>query len=111
MNQPTFLEMQTDAYFVNTSRGPVVSENDLMVALDDGVIAGAAMDVIEREPPPQGHRLLTHPRLLLTPHIGAFTESAWERSSQEAASIVLSYLAGRELSDTLPLQVSWFEKA
>ena len=111
MNQPTFMEMQTDAYIVNTCRGAIVSENDLMVALDDGVIAGAAMDVIEREPPPPGHRLLTHPRLLLTPHIGAFTESAWERSSQEALEKVLSFLAGKELSDTLPLQVGWFEKA
>lgn len=111
MNQPTFLEMQTDAYIVNTCRGAIVSENDLMVALDDGVIAGAAMDVIEREPPPQGHRLLTHPRLLLTPHIGAFTESAWERSSLEAADKVLSFLAGQELSDTLPLATPWFEKA
>lgn len=110
MNQPTFMEMQSDAYIVNTCRGAVVSENDLMVALDDGVIAGAAMDVIEREPPPAGHRLLTHPRLLLTPHIGAFTESAWERSSLEAVEKVLAYLNGGEVSDTLPLQTPWFEK-
>jgi D-3-phosphoglycerate dehydrogenase / 2-oxoglutarate reductase len=110
MNQPTFGEMQSDAYIVNTCRGPVVDENDLMVALDDGTIAGAAMDVIEREPPPAGHRLLTHPKLLLTPHIGAFTESAWERAGQEAVDKVFQFLKGEKLADTLPLSAPWFEK-
>lgn len=110
MNQPTFGEMQTEAFLINTCRGPVVDENDLMVALDDGTIAGAAMDVIEREPPPRGHRLLTHPKLLLTPHIGAFTESAWEKASQEAVEKVLAFENGTPLLDTLPLNVPWFEK-
>jgi D-3-phosphoglycerate dehydrogenase len=110
MNQPTFGEMQSEAFLINTCRGPVVDENDLMVALDDGVIAGAAMDVIEREPPPAGHRLLTHPKLLLTPHIGAFTESAWEKASQEAVEKLLAFENGQPLLDTLPLNVPWFEK-
>lgn len=110
LNKPTFHEMQSEAYLVNTCRGPVVDENDLMVALDEGVIAGAAMDVIEREPPPRGHRLLTHPKLILTPHIGAFTESAWEKASQEAVAKVLAYKKGEPVLDTLPLAVPWFEK-
>ena len=54
--------MRPSAVLINTCRGPVVDENALMTALDDGTIAGAAMDVIEREPPPQGHRLLSHHR-------------------------------------------------
>lgn len=108
LNQPTFGEMAEDAVLLNTCRGPVVDENDLLTALDDGTIAGAAMDVIEREPPPAGHRILSHPKLLLTPHIGAFTESAWERASQEAVGKVLAYLHGESLRDTLPLQVPWF---
>jgi D-3-phosphoglycerate dehydrogenase len=80
-----------------------------MPALDEGTIAFAAMDVIEREPPPQGHRLLNHPKLLLTPHIGAFTESAWEKASQEAVMKVLEFKSGKKIADTLPIEAPWFE--
>jgi D-3-phosphoglycerate dehydrogenase len=110
LNQPTFKEMQAEAMLVNTCRGPVVDENDLLVALDEGTIAGAAMDVIEREPPPPGHRLLQHPRLLLTPHIGAYTEKAWEKGSLEAAEKVLNFAKGQDVPDQLPLSTPWFEK-
>lgn len=110
LNNPTFAEMQAEALLVNTCRGPVVDENDLLKALDEGTIAGAAMDVIEREPPPAGHRLLQHPRLILTPHIGAYTESAWEKASQEAVDKVLQFKSGEKLTDTLPLPTPWFEK-
>lgn len=109
LNQPTFNEMQADAILINTCRGPVVDENALLTALDEGTIAGAAMDVIEREPPPQGHRVLTHPKLLLTPHIGAFTDNAWELASQEAVSKALQFVRGEKILDTLPLAVPWFE--
>lgn len=110
MNNPTFGEMTSEAVLINTCRGPVVDENDLMTALDDQTIAGAAMDVIEREPPPAGHRLRTHPRLILTPHIGAFTESAWEKASHEAVDKALQFQRGEPLSDTLPIPAPWFEK-
>jgi D-3-phosphoglycerate dehydrogenase / 2-oxoglutarate reductase len=110
LNHATFKEMQNDALLINTCRGPVVSENDLMAALDEGTITGAAMDVIEREPPRAGHRVLNHPKLLLTPHIGAFTERAWEKASHEAVDKVIAFAAGKPLSDTLPLQVPWFDK-
>lgn len=110
LNQPTFQEMQSDAVLINTCRGAVVDENDLMTALDNETIKGAAMDVIEREPPPKGHRLLTHPRLLLTPHIGAFTENAWEKSSQAAVEQVLKYLKGEKVENSLPLSSPWFQK-
>lgn len=111
LNHATLKEMQNDAVLINTCRGPVVNENDLMAALDDGTIRGAAMDVIEREPPPNGHRLLTHGRLLLTPHIGAFTETAWERASVTAANQVIRLLKGEKILDTLPLSAAWFEKS
>lgn len=109
LNQPTLAEMQGEAILINTCRGPVVDENALLTALDEGTIAGAAMDVIEREPPPKGHRVLTHPKLLLTPHIGAFSDQAWEKSSQEAVGKALNYFRGQEVLDTLPLPVPWFE--
>lgn len=110
INNPTLAEMQSDAILINTCRGAVVDENALLTALDDGVIAGAAMDVIEREPPPKGHRSRQHPKLLLTPHIGAFTHQAWDQASHEAVDKVFKYLGGEEIGDTLPLSTPWFDK-
>ncbi len=110
LNHPTFLEMQAEAVLLNTCRGAVVDENDLLSALDEGTIAGAAMDVIEREPPPPGHRVLSHPKLLLTPHIGAFTNQAWDKGSHEAVEKALKFVNGEEVLDTLPLPVAWFKK-
>ena len=109
INEPTLGEMQSEAILINACRGPVVDENDLLAALDRGRIRGAAVDVIEREPPPPGHRILKHPKLLMTPHIGAFTESAWERSSVAAVQKLVRFAKGEVVSDTLPLGVAWFE--
>jgi D-3-phosphoglycerate dehydrogenase len=109
LNGPTLNEMPDESVLINTCRGPVVDENALITALDEGVIAGAAMDVIEREPPPKGHRSLTHPKLLLTPHIGAYTDTAWEKASNEAVDKALKFLRGQPVLDTLPLRAPWFE--
>jgi D-3-phosphoglycerate dehydrogenase len=108
MNNPTLGEMQSESVLINTCRGAVVNQNDLIDALDSGTIAAAAMDVIEREPPPRGHRVLTHPKLLLTPHVGAYTESAWNRGCNEAVDKVLRFQAAQEVGDTLPLAAPWF---
>lgn len=109
LNMPTFGEMQGEAILINTCRGAVVDENALLTSLDEGTIRGAAVDVIEREPPPKGHRVLTHPNLLMTPHIGAYTDSAWEKASQEAVEKALKFSRGEPISDTLPLNVPWFQ--
>jgi D-3-phosphoglycerate dehydrogenase len=108
INNPTLGEMQNEAVLINTCRGAVVNQNELLDALDDGRIAGAAVDVIEREPPPTGHRVLGHPKLLMTPHIGAFTETAWNKGCNEAVDKVMRYHAAQTVSDTLPLDVPWF---
>lgn len=109
LNNPTFNEMQNEAVLINTCRGAVVNQNDLIDALDAGTISGAAVDVIEREPPPTGHRVLGHPKLLMTPHIGAFTETAWDKGCNEAVDKILQFRAAQVLSDTLPLNTGWFE--
>ena len=110
LNQPTFNEMQGEAVLINTCRGPVVDENALLTALDEGTIKAAACDVIEREPPPKGHRVLTHPKLLMTPHIGAYTDSAWEKASLEAVGEAIKFAKGKAVANTLPLPVPWFDK-
>ncbi len=61
------------AFLINTSRGPIVNEDDLIIALSTNVIAGAGIDVYEKEPLPSDHKLRFIPNALLLPHIGYVT--------------------------------------
>ena len=73
MNTAAFAKMKKGAYFINTCRGPVVKTEDVAAALKDGKLGGYATDVYDKEPP-EGSALLTAPRVVLTPHLGASTE-------------------------------------
>jgi glyoxylate reductase len=85
--------MQPAAFLVNTTRGPVVDEAALVEALRDGVIAGAGLDVFEREP--EVHpRLLAAPHAVLLPHIGSATEQTRRSMTQLACRGVVAVLAG-----------------
>ena len=68
-----FDKMKKTAYLINTSRGPIVNEDDLIISLSTNVIAGAGIDVYEKEPLPEGHKLRFVPNALLVPHIGYVT--------------------------------------
>ena len=65
--------MKKTAFLINTSRGPIINENDLIEALKDEVIAGAGLDVFQKEPLPQDHKLRFLSNALLLPHIGYVT--------------------------------------
>ena len=65
--------MKKTSYLINTSRGPIINENDLVEALKDEKIAGAGLDVYDKEPLPQDHKLRFLPNALLLPHIGYVT--------------------------------------
>ena len=66
--------MKKTAFLINTSRGPIINENDLVEVLKDEKIAGAGLDVYDIEPLPQDHKLRFLPNALLTPHLGYVTE-------------------------------------
>tara|TARA_B100001250_G_scaffold59698_1_gene46510 strand:- start:881 stop:1831 length:951 start_codon:yes stop_codon:yes gene_type:complete len=66
-------KMKKTAFIINTSRGPIVNEDDLIIALSTNVIAGAGIDVYEKEPLPENNKLRFLPNALLTPHIGYVT--------------------------------------
>ena len=68
-----FDQMKKTAFLINTSRGAIVNEDDLIIALSTNVIAGAGLDVYEKEPLPEGNKLRFLPNVLLTPHIGYVT--------------------------------------
>ena len=68
-----FDKMKKSTFLINTSRGPIVNEDDLIIALSTNVIAGAGIDVYEKEPLPSNHKLRFIPNALLLPHIGYVT--------------------------------------
>ena len=65
--------MKKSSFLINTSRGPIINEKDLIETLKDEKIAGAGLDVFDKEPLPQDHKLRFLPNALLLPHIGYVT--------------------------------------
>ncbi len=86
-----FSIMKKGVIVVNASRGGVIDENDLIAALNQGIVSHACLDVFENEPTPSP-AILTHPKISLTPHIGAATEEAQERIGIELAELIISRL-------------------
>ena len=86
--------MKPTAFLVNTSRGPVVDEAALVDALRTGRIAGAALDVFDREPLPQGHPLRSLPNTLLTPHVGYASREGYRAWYAQAVEALLAFRAG-----------------
>jgi phosphoglycerate dehydrogenase-like enzyme len=89
-------------YLVNTSRGPIVESAALLAALTGGMIAGAALDVYDTEPPPADHPLRTLPNVIATPHLGYVTEQGYATYYGEAVEDVLAWLDGTPVRVLLP---------
>src|SRR5690606_18089421 len=89
--------MKPTAYLINTSRGPIVDEAALLAALQEGRIAGAALDVYDIEPLPADHPLRSAPRLLLTPHLGYVTEQTYRVFYTGMVDAIEGWLAGRPI--------------
>ena len=88
--------MKRSAWLVNTARGPVVDDAALVAALHAGTIAGAALDVIEIEPPAADAPILGAPNVILLPHIGSATVEARAAMTDLAVANLLAVLARRE---------------
>jgi D-3-phosphoglycerate dehydrogenase len=104
LNAASFARMKSTAIFINTSRGEVVVENDLLSALKSGVIAGAALDVRSTEPPRPGE-LERLPNLILTPHVAAFTTEAQDRVTRAICDDVRLVLDGKPAQN--PVNKVW----
>jgi phosphoglycerate dehydrogenase-like enzyme len=87
--------MKPTAYFVNTSRGPLVDTAALLRALHDGAIAGAALDVYDREPLPPDDPLRSAPRAVLTPHLGYVTRENYRVFFEDVIADIETWLDGR----------------
>jgi D-3-phosphoglycerate dehydrogenase len=93
-NAARFAAMKPHSYFINTSRGSVVAESDLVATLKSGHLSGAALDVRASEPPAAGE-LESLPNVILTPHIAAFTSEAQSRVNRAICEDVARVLDGQ----------------
>jgi phosphoglycerate dehydrogenase-like enzyme len=97
INAERLAAMKPTAYLINVGRGPQVDEAALLEALRNRQIAGAALDVFEREPLPNDSPLWDVENLLITPHTASMTEKVWERHYELFSDNLRRYLAGQPL--------------
>jgi D-3-phosphoglycerate dehydrogenase / 2-oxoglutarate reductase len=88
-------KMKRGVLIVNTSRGPVIHEPDLIEALTDGQVLGAGLDVFEREPLPIDSPLRSMPNVLLTSHAASYSKQSMEMLQIKAAEAARDFLEGR----------------
>lgn len=103
INKKRLSMMKQDMVIINTARGPVIDEAELAAALHNGTIAGAGLDVFEKEPEIHPD-LLTAPNCVLLPHIGSATRETRGKMSALAASSIISHLEGKP-DHTIPTLV------
>lgn len=96
-----FAAMRPDAYLVNVARGPIVVEADLLAALRDGTIAGAAMDAFDEEPLPASSPLWDAPNFVVTPHTSFKSPRNLDRILTEFEDNLRRFLAGEPLAHAL----------
>lgn len=94
INKVSLSKMKKTAFFINTSRGPLVVEEDLAEALNNGTIAGAGLDVLSSEPPKVDNPLLTAKKCIITPHIAWATKEARIRLMDVAVSNLKAFIDG-----------------
>jgi glycerate dehydrogenase len=95
VNRQLLSRMKPSAFLINSSRGALVNEQDLADALRDGVLAGAAVDVVSQEPIRPDNPLLTAPNCIITPHMAWSSLAARQRLMHATAENVAAYLAGK----------------
>ena len=97
VGQPELALMKPTAFLVNTSRGPIVVETDLLNALESNTIAGAAIDVFDQEPLAADHPFRRSPKLLATPHIGFVSRALYRRFYEDTVKNIMRWLDGEQV--------------
>lgn len=98
-------QMKPGAYLINVSRGPLIDEDALLAALTHGSLAGAALDVLEHEPPTWGHPVLQQPNIIVTPHAAYHSSEALVELQRSAAQNLIRFFTGKELRNLVNPQV------
>ncbi len=103
-NTAFFTSMKKGAYFINVGRGKSVVTNDLVKALESGQLGGAALDVMDPEPLPQGHPLWTTPNVIITPHISAGSDAQMNRFWLLVRENLRRYVNGEKMLNVVDLK-------
>lgn len=93
-NADVFGKMKTSALLINTSRGPIIEENDLATALNKNIISGAGLDVLSTEPPPKDNPLFSARNCIITPHIAWATKESRQRLMDAVVSNLKHFIEG-----------------
>ncbi len=107
MNSKTFEIVNDNALLINTARGSLINEQDLFEALQNKQLAGAALDVFNKEPLPRDSNLRHLSNVTFSPHIGAYTREAFSKASTDAAKKTIAFFKANEISDELPPKKDW----
>ena len=102
INTGSLHRMKKSAFLLNTSRGPIVADEDLADALNNGVIAGAGIDVLSTEPPPANNPLFKAKNCIITPHIAWATKEARARLMEMAVNNLAAFISGKPVNVVTP---------
>ena len=98
VNAALLQKMKKSSFLINTSRGPLINEADLAAALNDEIIAGAALDVLSIEPPKDGNPLLESRNTIITPHTAWISFEARKRIMEMTAENIAGHIAGKPVN-------------
>lgn len=99
IDKSAFLKMKRGVRIINCARGGIINEQDLIWAIEEGIVAGAAIDVFEKEPPPSDSPILKNNKIIVTPHLGASTVEAQERVAQIVVEDILRLFRGEPIKN------------
>jgi D-3-phosphoglycerate dehydrogenase len=98
-------KMEKKPIVINTSRGPIVDEKALIQALEQGLISGAGLDVLEKEPPEDQNPLLKMENVILSPHVGFYSEESISELKRRTAKNVADVLIGKRPTSVVNREV------
>jgi len=114
INRETLAKCRRGVRIINSARGEIIDDDALVAALDSGQVAGAALDVFEKEPPDLASPLIQHPKIIVTPHLGASTAEAQHLVAEQIGQLVADALTSgtiRNAVNMFPLDRQTFERA
>lgn len=103
--RPQFSIMKQGVRIINCARGGIIDEDSLLEAIDSGIVAGAAFDVFEHEPPAPDHPFLNHSNIIVTPHLGASTLEAQENVAVEVSEEIIHILRNEPFKNVVNIPI------